>query len=437
MSNHLCGCKEQISCALGLIFNGLLGKWPSQRRDEEISSVKKPLRIDSAYLGVLFCCVLVVSDLPALGQTVSLQLRTKTGRAEFHVGEVILLDLLFVAGTPNAYERNGGIALPEHYPMPDTFLVEPHEGWADPLGDYREPLFKAMHSGHFTFAGGGLSAKHILGAEPYVFSLILNDYVRFSRPGRYALQVQDSGVTSVMTQQRMLPEHLVLTSNRLELVILPADSEWQHNQLQQALESLAQLQEVIDSHARSYRASLGDSCISLRAMGIPAAATTMVDAFRNENVSSRCAFQVGVLEYPDRKLILERMRERLKDPDFRVTYTFFDTMVMISLLAEGHPNQLFGPNREKMDRRLEQQLLSVVSLKRREAKIETISTLVRMCFAAYGGAMGEFAHVPREPSRLDSQVLKIATANSEQLSAGVQNVVRNYRKAHGLETPNP
>lgn len=396
----------------------------------------KHFRTNSAYLAALFCFVLV-SCLPALSQTVSLQLSTKTGRAEFRVGEVILLDLLFVASTPNAYERNGGIALPEYYPMPDTFLVEPHEGWADPLGDYRKALFKAMHSGHFTFAGGGLSAKHVLGTQPYVFSLILNDYVRFSHPGRYALQVQDSGVTSVTTRLGMLQEHLVLTSNRLELVILPADSEWQHNQLKQALESLAQLQEVIDSHARSYRASLGDSCISLRAMGIPVAASTMVDAFRNEELSSRCTFQVGILEYPDRKFILERMRERLKDPDFRVTYTFFDTMAMISLLVERHPNQLFDPGREKMDRRLEQRLLSVVSLKRGEAKIETISTLVRMCFAAYGGAMGEVAHVPREPSHLDSQVLQLATANSEQLSAGVQNLLRNYRKAHGLETPLP
>jgi hypothetical protein len=95
---------------------------------------------------------------------------------------------------------------------------------------------------------------------------------------------------------------------------------------------------------------------------------------------------------------------------------------------------LFGPNQEKIDRRLEQQLLSVVSLKRGEAKTKTISTLVNMCFAAYGGDMGEFAHVPREPSRLNTRVLQVATAYFEQLSPGVQSMLRNYRKAHGLET---
>ena len=398
--------------------------------------MKKHFRIDGAHLVPLFCFVFV-SCLPAMGQTVSLELRTKTGRAEFHVGEVILLDLLFVASTPNAYERNGGIALPESYPMPDTFLVEPHEGWADPLGDYRKALFKAMHSGHFPMAGSILSAKHVLGREPYVLSLILNDYVRFSRPGRYALQVQDSGVTTVTTQLGVMPEHLSLTSNRLELVIVPADSEWQQNKLRETLESLAQLQEVIDSHARSYSGSLSDSCVSLRAMGIPAAGTTMVGALRNEDLFSRCSFQVGILEFPDPKFILVQFRKRLNDPDFAVTYTFFNTMAMISLLAEGHADQLFGPNHEKIDRRLEQQLLSLVSVKRGEAKTETISTLVSMCFAAYGGDLGEFAYVPREPSRLNIRVLQVATANFQQLSPGVQNILRNYQKAHGLETAGP
>ena len=398
--------------------------------------MKTHFRIDSANLVALFCFVFV-SCLPALGQTVSLQLRTKTGRAEFHVGEVILVDLLFVASTPNAYQRNGGIALPESYPMPDTFLVEPHKGWADPLVDYRKALFKSMHSGHFPMSGSGFSAKHVLGPEPFVLSLILNDYVRFSRPGRYVLKVQDSGVTSVTTGLGEVPEHLVLTSNPLELAILPADSEWQQNQLRETHDTLAQLQQAIDSHARSYRSSLSESCTSLRALGIPAAGTTMVGALRDEDLFSTCSFQVGILEFPDPKFILVRLRERFKDPTFPVTYTFFDTMAMISLLAEGHPDQLFGRNREKIDRRLEQQLLSVVSLKQGEAKAVAISTLVTVCFAAYGSAMGEFAHVPSEPARLNDRVLQVATANSEQLSPGVLGLLRNYRKAHGLESIPP
>jgi hypothetical protein len=353
------------------------------------------------------------------------------------MGEAILVDLLFAANTPNTYERNGGIALPERYPMPETFLVEPHKGWADPLGAYRNALFKAMQSGKIPISYSGFSAKHVLSPEPYVLSLILNNYVRFSRPGRYVLQVQDSGVTSVVTQLGAVPEHPSLTSNRLELVILPADSQWQQKQLREALDGLAQFQEVINSHARSYKSSLGDSCIDLRAMGIPAAGTAMVDALRNEDFVSRCSFQVGILEFPDQKFILERLRERFKDPDFPVTYTFFDTMAMVSLLAEGHPDQMFGPSREKIDLRLERQLLSVVSRKRGEAMTQTINTLVAKRFAEYGSTVSGYTLISKKPSPLDNEILQIAAANLEQLSPWIQNILRNYRKANGLENPSP
>ncbi len=397
--------------------------------------MEKHVKIDSAYLAALVC-FLFVFCLPALGQTVSLELRTKTGRAEFHVGEVILVDLLFISDTPDAYERNRGISIPEGYPMPDTFLVEPREGWVDPLGDYRKALFRAEHSGHFPMAGSMFFAKHVLGLEPYVLSLILNDYVRFSRPGRYVLQVEDTAVIPI-SRRLGVPEHLAVTSNRLELVILPDDSGWQQNKLRETLETFAQLQAVIDSHARSYSSSLDESCVSLRAMGISAAGSIMVDSLRNEDLFSHCSFQAGILEFPDPKIILAQFRKRFKDADFPVTNTFFYTMDMISLLAEGHADQLLGPGQEKIDRRLEQQLLSVVSLKRGEAKTKSISTLVSICFAAYGGDMGEFAQVPREPSRLNTQVLRVATANFEQLSPGVQKILNNYRKARGLESTRP
>jgi hypothetical protein len=398
--------------------------------------VKKRIKIDCAYLSALFC-FLCIHCLPVLGQTVSLELRTKTGRAEFHVGEVILVDLLFASDTPNAYERNQGISFPEYYPMPDNFSVEPSEGGLDPLDDYRKALFRAEHSGHLPIARSTMSSKHLLGPEPYVLTLILNDYVRFSRPGHYVLRVKDTGVIPITTGLGAIPEQLALTSNPLELVLLPPDSEWQQNELRETLETFARLREVIDSHARSYNSSLDESCVSLRAMGIPAAGNIMVDSLRNEDLFSHCSFQAGILEFPDPQFILALFRKRFSDPGFPVTYTFFNSMAMISLLAEGHADQLFGPNQEKIDQQLEQQLLSVVSLKRGEAKTETISTLVKMCFAAYGGDMGEFAQVPREPSRLNNQVLRVATANFEQLSPGVQKILNNYRKAHGLENTGP
>ena len=191
------------------------------------------------------CCVIFVSCLSTSGQTVSLQLRTKPGRTEFHVGEVIPIDLLFTATTPNSYERNRGVQLPEPYPMPDTFFIEPREGWADPLGDYRKALFEAMHSGHFPMGGSIFSAKHVLRQEPYVLSLILNDYVRFFRPGRYALQIQDS-VFSNDTARRDVGTSCVdieSTGNSHP----PGRFRVAAESVRESLDSLAQLEEAIGS----------------------------------------------------------------------------------------------------------------------------------------------------------------------------------------------
>jgi hypothetical protein len=112
-------------------------------------------------------------------------------------------------------------------------------------------------------------------------------------------------------------------------------------------------------------------------------------------------------------------------------------MAMVSLLAEGHPDQMFGPSREKIDLRLERQLLSVVSRKRGEAMTQTINTLVAKRFAEYGSTVSGYTLISKKPSPLDNEILQIAAANLEQLSPWIQNILRNYRKANGLENPSP
>ena len=76
------------------------------------------------------------------------------------------------------------------------------------LGDYRKALFNAMHSGHIPDVWILLVRKTRIGRGTFRFLLILNDYVRFSRPGRYFLQVQDLGVTSANTQLGVIPSTL-------------------------------------------------------------------------------------------------------------------------------------------------------------------------------------------------------------------------------------
>jgi hypothetical protein len=156
----------------------------------------------------------------------------------------------------------------------------------------------------------------------------------------------------------------------------------------------------------------------------------MIDALKDEDLFSRCSFQAGIWEFPNKRLILKQMRALLKDPEVPISYTFFDTMATASLLADGHADQLFT-NPRKIDQRLEQQILALLPAKVGQAKIRTINTLVGISFAKYGGTTGDLGRAPKQLSGLDSRVLQIATDNFNELSSGVQSTLRNYHKAQG------
>ena len=368
--------------------------------------------------------------LPAAGQDVSLEVRTNSGRTEFHVGEVILIDLVFTAYKSDTYRLTSGGALPEKYPLRDVFLVEPVSGWEDPLGDYRNALFKAETSGHFPIADSLMSSSIALSPKPYALpSVVLNDYVTFSKPGVYTVQVRDSRVMSTVARIGTPSGRLTLASNPLELTIVPSDAKWQEARLREALASLAELRQAIDSGAKSYRSSLADGCITLRALGSNGAGAAMVDAVRDEALFSRCSFQVGLWEFPNKRFILDQMRALLKDSEVAISYTFFDTMATTSLLADGHADRLFARNPRKIDQVLEQQIVTFLPSKVGQAKFKTINTLVGISFAKYGGTTGDLMRAPKKLSSLDSRVLQIATDNFDDLSPSAQRTLRNYHKA--------
>ena len=388
----------------------------------------------------MFCLAsyFLTSGQAAPAQDVSLRLQTSSGHGEFHVGEVIPIKLVFVTKAPGKYELNVNGRYPQRIPMPDSFKVEPQSGWVDPLQGYREALSRAMDM-------GGLVGSNIpIGTTPVTFPSILNDYVRFSRPGHYTIQVRDSRVFPILADKDVrigpgtMAAPIVLTSTPLEIIILPTDTEWQEQQLRAAIAVFAEFQKAIDSHARSYRSSLMDGCISLRSLGTSGAADTMIDSLRDTDVFSMCSFQTGLLQYPDRKFVLNAMRQRFDDPSFPVSYTFFDSMAIMTIIASEHTADVFTPAyRKSIDRQLAEELLLHLAAKQGDASEVSMNTLVSICFAEYGSAMGRFAvhDASRTPSNLEAQVLQIATTNFQQLSSANQKMLTEYRTAHGMSSP--
>jgi hypothetical protein len=119
---------------------------------------------------------------PILAQSVSgsspsdvqLTIKVRDNQLTFHLGEVIPLELAFTSNSRDryqldmaSYDRSGRL-------NEDKFVVEPSNGWDDPLDLY--------YRSYLGFIGGGLRGSKVLNSEPAIISLELNEWVRFKAP---------------------------------------------------------------------------------------------------------------------------------------------------------------------------------------------------------------------------------------------------------------
>jgi hypothetical protein len=122
--------------------------------------------------------VLLIVTTPGFSQPdngASLAIRFANGTSQFHVGEIIPVELAFSASAPDAYDmstasydRSGRLDI-EHFHV-------------TPLG--RDPLQKYYSTG--TFVGGGLSSSRVLTGDPAMMREDLNEWVALDQPGHYS-----------------------------------------------------------------------------------------------------------------------------------------------------------------------------------------------------------------------------------------------------------
>ena len=161
-----------------------------------------------------------------------LQVRTAEGQTLYHIGERIPLELSFT-GPENkrfeinmaSYDRSGRMGYEE-------FNVGPAAGWADPLH-----VYFGSSSG---FIGGGLTGFGSLSAKPTVIKLNLNEWVRFDRAGTYTVVVVSHRVSDISTGSgsRFGVPSLSLTSNPIQLCIIPPTRAWQRAKLSSIVKEL-------------------------------------------------------------------------------------------------------------------------------------------------------------------------------------------------------
>jgi hypothetical protein len=170
-------------------------------------------------------------------------------------------------------------------------------------------------------------------------NLPLTDWVRFERAGHYTLSVRTSRVNP-----------LTLDTNAIEFDVIPADANWQAQELRAAVQS--------------------GNLARLRALGTLEAARQLARNYRSDTGPFDRDVLIGLLASPYRQAGADEMRRELRDPDFAVTPAFLNGLALL----ETPPPQAGWPGVIAGLPLLQQQLSEVLRDKRGTARVTSTQT---------------------------------------------------------------
>jgi hypothetical protein len=169
-------------------------------------------------------------------QDVTLTVKTVKDPAVYNIGEPIRIRLSFSSTAGNYCFFGGNDGRVSMY-QSENFVVAPldnpsalGEGTQDPHFD--ESPFE------FAYLGGLESTPHWLTKVPDVVSIDLNEWIRFTKPGRYVLTAKSDSVQASRScgiwdgrEPRAPAANITIQSNQIELIILPVDRQWELREL--------------------------------------------------------------------------------------------------------------------------------------------------------------------------------------------------------------
>jgi hypothetical protein len=253
---------------------------------------------------------------------VSFVIQTTNNQTRFRQGEVISLQLSFSSSQPKkyhvdsaTYDRSGRLQI-------DDFHVDPTNGVSDPLYDYFNFQLFSM--------AGGLHSYPVLEVKPYIVTADLNEWCRFNRPGKYRLYVTSHRVGTGYYGEAE-NQSFVVTSNVIELEIVPADPSWSRQTLAAANATL----DGKNFNSENRR----DACRVLRFLGSNEAIQELVRRFDGTDSDSGCTFEFGfgLRGTSHRALAVNEMESQLAAPDFAVTMEFLNVLSFLSFIQQNVP----------------------------------------------------------------------------------------------------
>ena len=307
-------------------------------------------------MGPRFVLLMILAG-GVLAQTpdVSMRIETASGRAQFRMGETISLKLTFESTSADTWTLNY-IGRDRSLLERREFLVSPKEGTSDPLS------FRAGEG----VGGSFIAAAAILG-KPWSMDVDLNQWVRFARAGRYRV----SGLVHVNGRQG---QHLAVSSNEIEIEIVPAEKEWLAEQLRQAVA-------VLDAAAGTDQQAFNARASALRTIWY-------LDTPESVRAAARL---VGTLDEQTARLLLDALRgsnhqdvaiaamkQLLRLPDQAVSPSFIQALASMESGDPGDGNP-YGRRRNDpvldTEQQLRSELASVIGRKRGAAKAVSLNTL--------------------------------------------------------------
>jgi hypothetical protein len=278
-------------------------------------------------------------------------------KSEFYAGELIPLQLSFSSTQPQGFlaetrlqDRVGRLNGMEE------FLLDPAALAEDPLRGL------LGESGGF----GGMSGGPIpLSSKPLSFDMLLNEWVRFRKPGTYRIAILSRRVAQISG------DRVELVSNILTLRIVPAPAAWVKQQIGDAVRILDYPADP--SQAAQERRLLAGR--TLRFLESPEAAIELVRHLGSGDDIDSWSLLMGVLGSPYRKRLLPVMEARLVEPDQPVWDRYIDTLARLSLLvASGGPTGASPTNEAIQQKRKEYVARLIASLPAKEPEARVVST---------------------------------------------------------------
>jgi hypothetical protein len=269
-------------------------------------------------------------------------LKTVKKPAVYNIGEPIRIKLSFSSDTGN-YCFSGGNASRGWMNTYENFVVAPLDN-PGALGEgTQDPQFD---DSAFDFIRGGSILQSIpqrLTKVPEVVSGDLNEWIRFTTPGRYVLTAKSDRVQASPScgiwdsrEPRVPTANMTIQSNPIELTILPVDRQWELRELDEirrALDSSGAWFQIPQS--QSADSSLicfeGDcrvggriwSARRLRYLGTQNATTELAKRFLATEAadSYQAELSQGLLDSPWRDTAIAMLEGALRNPEMRIPPT--------------------------------------------------------------------------------------------------------------------